>query len=88
LTLRSARHAVSAQRLVQEAFHTFIQKKTTSLSATYAMESQNASKHAKKVLITRKKDTPLKTLAKTPQELTHEIAKQLLGETTAKEVIG
>ncbi|UCH71271.1 MAG: 4Fe-4S dicluster domain-containing protein [Candidatus Bathyarchaeota archaeon] len=40
------------------------------------------------MLITRKKDTPLKTLAKTPQELTHEIAKQLLGETTAKEVIG
>jgi hypothetical protein len=39
------------------------------------------------MLITRKKEMPLKTLAKAPQELTHEIAKQLLGKETAKEVI-
>jgi len=40
------------------------------------------------MLITRKKEMSLRILAKTPQELTHEIAKQLLGEETAKEVIG
>ncbi len=39
-------------------------------------------------LILRKKKISLKTLAKTPQELTHEVAKQLLGEETASEVMG
>jgi len=39
-------------------------------------------------LTPRKKETSLKALAKTPQELTYEVAKQLLGEETANEVIG
>jgi carbon-monoxide dehydrogenase iron sulfur subunit len=37
--------------------------------------------------IPREKDISYKTLAKTPKELTHEVAKQILGEETAKEVI-
>jgi len=39
------------------------------------------------VLILREKGVSQKTLVKTPKELTHEIAKQILGEETAKEVI-
>ena len=37
--------------------------------------------------IPREKEVSYKTLAKTPKELTHEVAKQILGEETAKEVI-
>jgi Fe-S-cluster-containing hydrogenase component 2 len=39
------------------------------------------------MLVPREKEASYKTLAKTPQELTRETAKEILGEETAKEVI-
>jgi len=37
--------------------------------------------------IPREKEVSYKTLAKTPKELTREVARQILGEETAKEAI-
>ncbi|MFB0560966.1 MAG: 4Fe-4S dicluster domain-containing protein [Candidatus Lokiarchaeia archaeon] len=39
------------------------------------------------MIIPREKGVAYKALTKTPQELTHEVAKQILGEETAKEVL-
>jgi len=38
------------------------------------------------MLVPRKKEVSYKALAKTPQKLTRETAKEILGEETAKEV--
>ena len=40
------------------------------------------------MLIQRKEKGFSKALAKTPKEVTQEVAKQILGEETAKEVLG